>query len=136
MGEEPDGQLVSPEHEAALYLEFATAIHEVDPTLALGGPSFQSGIVYTGFDVDPDRTWVTRFLGYLRDHGRLDGYRFLSFEWYPFDDLCQSPVSQLLEQPERLAQALQQFRQSGVPDAIPWIISELRPCFGPQLERG
>jgi hypothetical protein len=82
------------------------------------------------------RTWVTRFLGYLRDHGRLDGYRFLSFEWYPFDDLCQSPVSQLLEQPERLAQALQQFRQSGVPDAIPWIISELRPCFGPQLERG
>ena len=33
-------------------------------------------------------------------------------------------MSQLLEQPERLAQALQQFRQSGVPDAIPWIISE------------
>lgn len=124
MGEEPDGQFVSPEHEAALYLEFATAIHEVDPTLALGGPSFQSGIVYTGFDVDPDRTWVTRFLGYLRDHGRLDDYRFLSFEWYPFDDLCQPPASQLLEQPERLAQALQQFRQSGVPDAIPWIISE------------
>ena len=61
MGEEPDGQFVSPEHEATLYLEFATAIHEVDPTLALGGPSFQSGIVYTGFDVDPDRTWSRDF---------------------------------------------------------------------------
>lgn len=53
MGEEPDGQLVSPEHEAALYLEFATAIHEVDPT-GSGRTDFQSGIVYTGFDVDPD----------------------------------------------------------------------------------
>ena len=47
MGEEPDGQYVSPEHEAGLYLQFATAIHNVDPRLALGGPSFQSGIVYT-----------------------------------------------------------------------------------------
>jgi len=124
MGEEPDGQFVSPEHEAALYLEFATAIHQVDATLALGGPSFQSGIVYTGFDVDPDKSWVTRFLGYLRDHGHLDDYSFLSFEWYPFDDLCQQPAGQLVQQPERLAQALQQFRQSGVRNSISIIISE------------
>jgi hypothetical protein len=124
MGEEPDGQFVSAEHEAALYLEFATAIHQVDPTLALGGPSFQSGIVYSGFDVDPHKSWVTRFVGYLRRHGRLQDYGFLSFEWYPFDDLCGEPATQLMEQPERLARALRHFRDSGIRRSIPRIISE------------
>jgi hypothetical protein len=124
MGEEPDGQLVSPEHEAALYLEFATAIHKVEPRLALGGPSFQSGILYNGFDVDPNKSWIARFLGYLRDHGRLDDYSFLSFEWYPFNDLCQQPTGQLLEQPERLARVFREFRENGLPVSIPVIISE------------
>ena len=124
MGEEPDGQYVSPEHDAALYLEFATAVHAVDPTVALGGPSFQSGIVRSGFDVDPNSSWVARFLRYLRDRHRLNDYKFLSFEWYPFDDLCQRPSSQLMEQPERLVQAFREFRQSGVPSWLPWIISE------------
>jgi hypothetical protein len=124
MGEEPDGQYVSPEHEGALYLEFATTLHAVDPTLALGGPSFQSGIVHSGFDVDPNRSWVTRFLGYLRQHGRLEDYRFLSFEWYPFDDLCQQPSTQLVEQPDRLAEAFREFRRSGISRSMPWIISE------------
>src|SRR4029077_12719469 len=51
-------------------------------------------------------------------------YAFLSFEWYPFDNLCQPSSEQLLEQPRLLANALQRFRQQGVPTAIPWIISE------------
>jgi hypothetical protein len=124
MGEEPDGQLVSPEHEAALYLEFATAIHKVEPRLALGGPSFQGGILYTGFDVEPNKSWIARFLGYLRDHRRLDDYSFLSFEWYPFNDLCQQPTGQLLEQPKRLARVFREFRENGLPVSIPVIISE------------
>lgn len=124
MGEEPDGQRVSPEHEAALYLQFATAIHRVDPTLALGGPSFQNGIVYSGFDVDPSQPWVTRFLGYLRSRGRLDDFSFLSFEWYPFDHLCERRSQQLLEQPRLMAQVFQTLREQGAPTSIPWIISE------------
>jgi F5/8 type C domain len=124
MGEEPDGQRVSPEHEGALYLQFATAIHRVDPTIALGGPSFQSGIVYSGFDVDPSRPWVTRFIDYLRTHGRLSDFSFVSFEWYPFDQLCEGRSQQLLDQPQLLARAVQTLREEGVPTSIPWLIGE------------
>jgi hypothetical protein len=124
VGEEPDGQYVSPEHEAALYLQFATALHKVDPRLALGGPGFQNGIVYTGFDVDKNKAWLERFLAYLRDRNRLEDYKFLSFEWYPFDDLCQRPNRQLLDQPQRLAEVFKAFRSQGVSVSIPWIISE------------
>ena len=124
MGEEPDGQRVSPEHEAALYLQFATAIHRVDPTLALGGPSFQDGIVYSGFDVDPSQSWITRFVGYLRSRGRLADFSFLSFEWYPFDHLCRRQAQQLVEQPQLLAEAFQILREQGAPTSIPWIVSE------------
>ena len=41
MGEEPDGKHAMPEDYAALYLQWATAIHKVDPKLKLGGPDFR-----------------------------------------------------------------------------------------------
>ena len=41
MGEEPDGKHAMPEDYAALYLQWATAIHKVDPKLKLGGPIFE-----------------------------------------------------------------------------------------------
>jgi hypothetical protein len=124
MGEEPDGQQVSPEHVAGLYLEFAAAIHRVDPTIALGGPSFQSDMVQTRFDGEQNGAWVTRFLNYLRARRRLEDYSFLSFEWYPFDNLCQQAGRQLLEQPKLLTNAFRRFKDEGVPTTIPWIISE------------
>ena len=37
MGEEPDGKHALPEDYGALYLQWATAIHKVDPKLKLGG---------------------------------------------------------------------------------------------------
>ena len=41
MGEEPDGQYMLPEDYGALYLQWTTALHKVDPSLRLGGPVFQ-----------------------------------------------------------------------------------------------
>ncbi len=41
MGEEPDGKHAMPEDYGALYLQWAAAIHKVDPKLKLGGPVFE-----------------------------------------------------------------------------------------------
>ncbi|PYU76007.1 MAG: glycosyl hydrolase family 5, partial [Acidobacteria bacterium] len=41
IGEEPDGKNTSPEDYGALYLQWATALHRVDPKLRLGGPVFE-----------------------------------------------------------------------------------------------
>jgi hypothetical protein len=41
MGEEPNGKHALPEDYGALYVEWADAIHKVDPRLKLGGPIFE-----------------------------------------------------------------------------------------------
>jgi len=86
LGEEPDGQFMQPEDYGALYLQFAAAIHKIDPNLKLGGPSFEG--VNEDVEVWPDAggraSWLGRFLDYLKAHGRLGDLTFLSFEHYPY----------------------------------------------------
>src|SRR5580700_7422157 len=73
MGEEPDGKHAMPEDYGALYLQWATTIHKVDPKLKLGGPVFEG--VNEDIRVWPDAqgrtSWMGRFVDYLKSHGRL-----------------------------------------------------------------
>src|SRR5260370_23502892 len=86
MGEEPDGKHDMTEDYGALYLQWAAAIHKVDPTLKLGGPVFEG--VNEDIRVWPDAqgrtSWLGRFIDYLKAHGRLSDLAFVSFEHYPF----------------------------------------------------
>jgi len=125
MGEEADGQFMLPEDYAALYLQWATAIHHVDPALKLGGPSFQG--VNKDIEVWPDASgrvsWTGRFIDYLKQHGRINDLAFFSFEHYPYDP-CKTPWGMLYDEPELLSHIMQVWREDGIPADMPMFITE------------
>jgi hypothetical protein len=131
MGEEPDGQKILPEDYGALYLQFARAIHNVDPGLKLGGPVFEG--VNEDILVWPDAkgrvSWLARFLDYLRDHGRLSDLSFVSFEHYPFAP-CEITWSDLLREPELTKGILNIWREDGVPANVPLMNTESNVSWG------
>ncbi|MDS4070384.1 MAG: discoidin domain-containing protein [Candidatus Competibacter sp.] len=129
LGEEPDGQRVAPEDYGALYLQAANALRAVDPAVILGGPSFQSlwdepMMAWAGTSVAPDRPWLARLLTYLQERGRAADLGFLSFEWYPFDAVCEPTVPQLRQAPALLADALANLYDQGLPRSTPLIMTE------------
>jgi F5/8 type C domain len=125
MGEEPDGQFELPEDYAALYIQFAAALHRVDPKLKLGGP------VFTGEDEDilawPDAkgrtSWTGRFLDYLKSHGHMQDLAFFSFEHYPYVP-CTISWSDLYDEPTLVSHILQVWRDDGLPPDVPMFITE------------
>jgi len=125
MGEEADGQYMLPEDYAALYLQWATAIHHVDPALKLGGPSFQG--VNKDIEAWPDAngkvSWTVRFLDYLKQHGRMKDLTFFSFEHYPYDP-CRIPWGMLYDEPELVSHIMQVWHEDGVPADMPMFITE------------
>ena len=125
MGEEADGQYMLPEDYAALYLQWATALHRLDPTLKLGGPSFQG--VNKDIEVWPDAngrvSWTARFLEYLRQHGRMQDLAFFSFEHYPYDP-CRIPWGVLYDEPELIRHIIQTWHEDGVPLDTPMFVTE------------
>ena len=127
LGEEPDGQFVTPEDYASLYLRWARALHDVAPRAMLGGPSFQSPesqVMMAWPEDSAGAPWMTRFLTVLRARGRVADFGFLSFEWYPFDDVCVPTAPQLASAPSRLADAMRHLEAEGVPSALPKVIAE------------
>lgn len=126
LGEEPDGQLASPEDYGALYVQFARAIHRALPHLRLGGPSLQTSIPDWLYwpDSSGDRSWTHRFVVYLKRRHALGLLDFFSFEWYPFDEVCAPPGPQLAEASQLLTRTLGLQHQHGVPARIPVYISE------------
>jgi len=125
MGEECDGQYCMPEDYAALYVQFADAIHKVDPDVQLGGPVFQG--INQDISVWPDAqgrtSWFARFLDYLKAHGRMQDLAFVSFEHYPFDP-CAVNWADLYREPELTRSCLQALREDGLPDGIPLMNTE------------
>jgi hypothetical protein len=125
MGEEADGQYMLPEDYGALYLQWATALHRVDPALKLGGPSFQG--VNRDIEVWPDAngkvSWLGRFLDYLRQHGRMNDLAFFSFEHYPYDP-CRIPWGSLYDEPQLVSTIMQIWHEDGVPANVPMFITE------------
>jgi F5/8 type C domain len=125
MGEEPDGQYMLPEDYGVLYLQWARAVHEIDPNLKLGGPVFQG--VTEDIQVWPDAagktSWLARFIDYLNLHQRLNDLSFVSFEHYPFAP-CDITWSDLYREPDLMRRILKTWRDDGVPDTIPLMNSE------------
>jgi len=125
MGEEADGQYMLPEDYGALYLQWVTAIHRVDPALRLGGPSFQG--VNKDIEVWPDAngkvSWTGRFVDYLKQHGRMNDLAFFSFEHYPYDP-CRTPWGMLYDEPELVSHIMQVWHEDGVPADMPMFITE------------
>jgi hypothetical protein len=127
MGEEPDGQYFAPEDYAALYLQWATALHKVDPKLKLGGPVFEGVSEDIKFwpNASGETSWFKRFLGYLKSHDRLSDLSFMSYEHYPYyDGTCQGPWSNLFKEPEILTHIVQVWRDDGLPDGVPMFNTE------------
>jgi len=125
MGEEPDGHFMVPEDYAALYLQFAAALHRLDPSLKLGGPIFtgQNEDVQTWADGAGNTSWTARFIAYLRNHGRLGELAFFSFEHYPVDP-GKISWSSLYEEPHWVTHIMQVWREDGVPKEVPFFITE------------
>jgi len=126
LGEEADGQYMTPEHYAALYLQWAAALHKVDPKLKLGGPIFE-GVnedVPAWPDAQGNTSWLGRFLAYLKAHGRLADLAFMSFEHYPFD-VCKWSWSDLYEEPRRIGHIMEVWRKDGLPPGVPMLVTEV-----------
>jgi F5/8 type C domain len=125
MGEEADGQYMLPEDYAALYLQFASAIHAVDARWKLGGPSFQGVTedIKTWTDARGRTSWFGRFLDYLKAHDRLQDLSFMSFEHYPYDG-CETPWENLYQEPGLITHIMQVWRDDGLPEGIPLLDTE------------
>jgi hypothetical protein len=125
MGEEPDGKHAMPEDYGALYIQWATALHKVDPKLKLGGPVFEG--VNEDITLWPDAagkiSWMGRFVDYLKAHHGLDDLAFVSFEHYPFEP-CEITWKTLYTEPQLMRHILQVWRDDGVPKNVPLMVTE------------
>jgi hypothetical protein len=124
LGEEPDGQWVSPEDFGTLYAEVARRIRSLSSRLKVGGPSLQNfdSHLLTWPDAVGNRFWMNRFLTHLK---RQDApFDFFSFEYYPFDDVCADAAPQLPQVPSRLRSMISSLRSDGVPLNVPWLLTE------------
>lgn len=127
MGEEADGQRMLPEDYAALYIQFARAIHKLVPEARLGGPSFEGtpGDVSSWVDANGRASFLGRFVTYLKAHNDMKDFSFFSFEHYPCLDtgLCRD-WSSLDMEPEFVDNVVQAWKDNGLPSNVPFYMTE------------
>ncbi len=125
MGEEPDGKHAMPEDYAALYIQWAAAIHKVDPQIKLAGPIFEG--VNEDITLWPDAkgriSWMGRFIDYLKQHGHIADLGLVAFEHYPFEP-CSITWKTLYSEPQVTRHILDVWRADGVPKDVPLMIDE------------
>jgi len=128
MGEEADGQFVTPEDYGALYLEFADALHAVDPHLQLGGPVFEDNsrdLKTWALTKHGETSWVKRFVAYLTAHGRMGDLNFFSFEHYPFGSCTNNKdEDNLLREPDLISNIVSVWRGDNLPAGLPMLVTE------------
>lgn len=126
VGEEPDGQITQPRDYGALYLQMASAMKKENPELEFGGPGYQTVIPdwFAWPDAKGVRSWTGQFVSYMRERGRMDDFDFFSFEWYPFDDVCEDPAGPLARHPAMLTDVLRKQEEAGLPKDMPKVITE------------
>ena len=125
MGEEPDGHFMNPEDYAAFYVQFAAALHRVDPKLKLGGPIFtgQNKDIETWPDASGQTSWTRRFVTYLQSHNKISELAFFSFEHYPYTP-GKIQWSDLYDEAKLVTGIMQVWRGDGVPANVPLLITE------------
>lgn len=130
LGEEPDGQRVDPRDFGALYAQSARAVSTRVPAAVMGGPSFVTADVQSEDDTYrfDKRWWIRDFMGVLKRRGQLCDLRFLSFEWYPFDDVCGPEGDQLPRASVMLSRAMKRLRSFGLPLVIGEFNYSVFPC--------
>jgi hypothetical protein len=127
MGEEADGKHIMPEDYAALYVQFAKAIHKLVPEAKLGGPAFEG--TFEDVEMWPDAngkaSFLGRFVDYLKAHGRMSDFTFFSFEHYPFlGRRASTQWSDLYKEPEFVSHIIQVWKDNGLPPNIPFFMTE------------
>ncbi|MGA8152542.1 MAG: discoidin domain-containing protein [Terriglobales bacterium] len=130
LGEEPDGQFVVPEDDAALYIQWADAIHKLSPHVRLAGPVFEgvNSDVQAWRDAHGNVSWFNRFLQYLDSHGHLGDLDVMTFEHYPFDP-CNLHWNDLYDEPQLVKGIMKVWRQDGLPRGVPMEITETNLAY-------
>ena len=131
LGEEPDGQRVAPGDFGHLYAQAARGIRKVAPHGMMGGPSF----VTVDVDSKDDKTyrfdkrwWIRDFRSELARQGQGQNFQFLSFEWYPFDDVEGKQEMQIPLASDMLERAMARLRPMGLPLVIGEANYSVFPC--------
>ena len=123
LGEEPDGQFMTPEDYGAFYIQWANAIHAAYPNAKLGGPVLSNSSIQTWPDATGNTDWIQRFIAYLSSHGALSQLAFVSTEHYPFW-VPSADWTLLPQEPGQVQTLFNEFWNASLPKTVPVYVTE------------